>query len=159
MKTRSILFAAIICAACVNVSTRADSDAAWQKDCRLFVQRLADLAPKASGGDQFEKKEVLWDLTFKEVSKNKEGKEEVQFDLEPFGIKQKFFSGKPVMMGGFAPAPGTIEAWKKIKPDSKVKVKAVVANVFFASLTPDDNPNKSVPIAVVSMENVTPVQP
>ncbi len=134
------------------------ADTPWPQDCGAFVQTLAELAPKASGdntkgyGDKFKGKEVTWNLNFKEING-----ENLQFDLEPFGIKYVFFSGKPVMIG-FKPAPETSEGWKTITPGSQVKISGIIANVFFSTMTPGNNPGKQVPAALVSIENVKRIQ-
>ncbi len=130
----------------------------WQKDCSAFVQTMTDLASKTNGssiggyGDDFKGKEITWNLKFKEI----EG-ENLQFDLEPFGVKYVFFSGKPVMMG-FKSAPGTSEVWKTTTPGSQVKISGVVGNVIFIRMSPGNNPGKEVPAAVVTIENVKRVQ-
>lgn len=137
------------------------SNTSWQKDCGLFIQTLTDLAPKASKsgnggakyGDKFKNKTVEWDLTFKSISQSDKGEYQIDFDLEPFGIKYKFFSGKPVMMNHFKPATGTLEEWRNIKPDSKIKISAKVSDVFFVTSTPGDNPDMHVPVAVAIVED------
>lgn len=140
------------------------TDAAWGTDCGALVQALTDLIPKTSDdisgavADQFKNKAVAWKLNFKGIAKDKRGKDEsLLFDLESFGIRQKFFSGKPIMVG-FKPAGRTWDSWKTIAPGSQVSITAVLKSVFFATLTPGDNPGMHVRVAFVSVENVKLVQ-
>jgi hypothetical protein len=140
----------------------------WQIECGALVQALADLAPlEVIKTDQrfmgkenpIEKKyvgkQVIWELKFQSIEKDKSGKESLRFDLEPAGIRYRFFSGKPVMMS-LSSAAGTWESWAKIKQGSLVRITGQVGQIFFATMTPGDNPNRKIPVAIVMIENVKP---
>jgi hypothetical protein len=130
----------------------------WRQDCGLLVQALERVASKAEGdnnrgyGDQFKGEQVTCVLRFKSVSTNEKGEESLLFDLEPFGMRYEFFSGKPVMIG-FKPASGSSEMWRATPPGSEVRVSAVVGSVTFATLSPGNNPTKQVYIAAASLED------
>lgn len=155
MRPTSILLSIVMLSAWLACK----ADTAWQQDCGAFVQALSDLASKAKGNNegnydkQFEGKKVTWALTFREFGRNEKGEESLLFDLEPFGIRHKFFSGKPVMIG-FKPASGTSETWKATPPSSQVRISGIVADVVFAALSPGDNPTRQVSISAASVENV-----
>lgn len=135
------------------------NDTAWQKDCGAFVKTITEQASRAAGNntkgydDRFLKKEVMWELNFKEIKKNDNGEESLEFDLEKFGLLNKFFSGKPIMMS-FEPATGALEAFKNIKPGSLVKVSATVTHVSFMTMSPGDDPDKKIQGALVTIGNV-----
>jgi hypothetical protein len=134
------------------------NDSLWQKDCDEMIKKLTALAPleiKKTGEyeDQFINKKVVWKLNFEKTGKNNAGEKILDFDLEPFGIMYKFFSGKPVMMD-FKPAAGTLSAWKNIKSGSQVKVSGIVTAVSFVTMTPGDSPDRHVPAAIVFVEDV-----
>ncbi len=156
MKRTFIVSIVIVCS---QFLAGCQTDTAWRRDCGAFVQTLTDLAPKASVyntgrySDQFKGKEVTWNLTFKEIKQDAKGGEDLLFDLEPFGINHKFFSGKPVMMG-FKSAAGNSEVWKTTTPGSQVRISAVVADVRFLNVAPGNNPDSQSAIAVASLENV-----
>lgn len=134
-------------------------DTTWQKDCGAFVNTLTEQASKASGkntkgyDDRFVNKEVRWELNFKEIKKNNNGEESLEFDLERFGLLNKFFSGKPIMMS-FEPATGALEAFRNIKPGSLVKVSATVTHVSFMTMSPGDDPDRKIQGALVTIGNV-----
>lgn len=142
-----------------SLSSCNTNDTTWQKDCGALVNMLTELASKASGDntkgydDRFLKKEVIWELSFKEIKKDNNEKESLEFDLERFGILYNFFSGKPIMMS-FEPAPGTLETLKNTKPGSLVKISATVTHLSFMTMTPGDNPGRKIQGALVTLGNV-----
>jgi len=121
---------------------------------------MTDLASTAEGknddrgfGDQFKGQEVIWALRFESIRESDTGEESLVFDVGPCGIRHEFFSGNPVMLE-FKPAAGTSEIWKDTPSGSQLTISGVVTDVFFATMSPGDNPSKSVPIAAVSLEAV-----
>jgi hypothetical protein len=136
------------------------TDAAWETDFGALVQTLTDLIPKVPDHNQgvyaepFENKTVVWKLNFKGIVNVKKGKEKLlEFDLEPFGIRYKFFSGKPIMVH-FEPAAGTWDSWNTITPGSQVTIFAVLKVILFPTISPGDNPGRHVRIAFVSVTDV-----
>ena len=129
----------------------------WRQDFGALVTKLTALAPRTRGqiGDahteEFKEQAVTWKLSFKEA-KQDGGKLKLTFDLEPFGIRQKFFSGHPVM-AGFEAAAGSADDWKAIKPGSSVNISATLKKVFFFQMTPG-NSTQAYDVAMVSVEDV-----
>ena len=129
----------------------------WSKDFGVLVDELTTLAPKTRGqisdayGQEYKDKPITWKFAFKEVTQQG-NKTTLIFDLEPFGIRQRFFLGRPVM-AGFEAAADSIDDWKKVTPGSQVSVSGTLKGVFFANMTPG-NSDRSVDVAVVSVEGV-----
>jgi hypothetical protein len=155
----AILASIIILTACSSPSRESTSGNSWQQDCGAFAHDVTDLSSKTSGknagdlSDQFENKEVLWNLNFKGIKQEPRTGDTLDFDLEPCGIRQHFFSGKPVFMV-FKPAAGTLETWKTSTTGSPVKISAEVSSVHFITISSGGDPDKQVPGALVSLENV-----
>jgi hypothetical protein len=129
----------------------------WRQDFGALVTKLVALAPQTRGqvGDahteEFKEQAVSWKLSFKEA-KQDAGKLKLTFDLEPFGIRQQFFSGHPVL-AGFEAAAGTADDWKAIKPGSSVNISATLKKVIFFQMTPG-NSTRAYDAAMVSVEDV-----
>ncbi len=147
----------------VTFSSCNNDDTAWQKDCGAFVKTLTEQASKAAGkntknyDERFVNKEVIWEVNFKEIKKNSNGEESLEFDLEKFGLLNKFFSGSPIMMS-FEPAAGALEAFKNIKHASLVKISATVTHVSFMTMSPGDDPDRKIQGALVTIGNVKIIQ-
>jgi hypothetical protein len=166
----SVLMVLLMLSGCTSIGPKRSSEQQlrsfnsenWQTECGALVQALADLAPKevnkivgkeVTVDKQFMGKEVTWELDFMAFERDKNGKESLRFDLDPAGIRYRFFSGKPVMMS-FKPAAGTWDSWTAIKRGSRVRITGLVGQIFFATMTPSDNPSKHIPVAMATIENV-----
>ncbi len=128
----------------------------WRQDFGALVTKLTALAPRGRGqaGDaltqEFKEQAVTWKLSFKEAKQDGD-KLKLTFDLEPFGIRQQFFSGQPVM-AGFEAAAGSADDWKAIKPGTSVNISATLKKVFFFQMTPG-NSTRTYDAAMVSVED------
>lgn len=135
----------------------------WQTDFSVFARQVEKIRESKSNekpvdgstGPKFENKRVRWTLRFKAVTV-KADKGSVDFDLEPFGIKYKFFSGTRWILAGFEPARSSIPEWQKIKPGTLVTMEGISAQVFIATITPENGEPHVVAFATI--KEVSPVQ-
>jgi hypothetical protein len=87
----------------------------------------------------------------------KDDKVSVDFDLEPYGIKHKFFYGKRWVMVGFEADLSAIAEWQAIKPGQSVSFEGVCNTAIIGTITPADS---GVPHIVVftSISRVIPIR-
>jgi len=134
----------------------------WQSDFSVFASEVEKLRKTKQGetslesatGSRYENKQVKWTLTFKGISHNGD-KDTVDFDLEPFGIKYKFFSSTRLIMAGFEPSPAAVPGWKNMKPGTHVGFAGVCESVSMLTMTPAGGVPRVV--ALVTVSGVTPI--
>lgn len=135
----------------------------WQTDFSVFASQIEKLrkakgnekTPDLSTGPTYKNKRIQWSLNFKALSRNGD-KDSVDFDLEPFGIRYKFFSGTRLIMAGFQPAASALSEWQKIKAGAQVSFEGVCEQAILGTMTPGDGVPRVV--AFVTVSSVTPIK-
>ena len=80
-------------------------------------------------------KQVKWQLTFLGFREDS-GKQILDFDMNPFGIRQKAFSSERCVWVSLEPAATAIGDWKKIAKGTKVSVEGTLKSTTFFKLGP-----------------------
>lgn len=114
----------------------------WEDDCETFVSafdRDVRTSPSGSMSDMHDKtyagKQVKWQLTFLGL-REEGGKQILDFDMNPFGIRQKAFSSERCVWVAIEPATTAVSDWKKLEKGTKVWVEGTLKSTTFFKLGP-----------------------
>lgn len=154
---------ATMASATASTSPPGEISEKWQTDFSVFASQIEKFRKTKEGqssADSFpsttyENKRVRWTLMLKSVSHDGD-KDSIDFDLEPYGIKYKFFSGTRLILTGFQPAKTALPDWQKIKPGVRVTFEGICERVFFPTITPEGGVGRLV--AGVRVSDLTPVK-
>jgi hypothetical protein len=149
-----VVFLLLACAGCGR---------GWEQDPGLFVSTIAEAAHTNAGrlhNDRedapYKGKAVRWTLKFKQLVQGEKGPT-VEFDLEPLGIRQKFFESKYPVMLVFKPDPSAVAEWQRTPPGTVATFGGTIEGVLFVRMTPGDGPNVSYDVELASLQGVRPL--
>ncbi len=118
----------------------------WQTNFAVFVTQLEEIRKQRARtknmefgvGPKYENKRVRWRLPFKSVSQ-KDNKVTVDFNLEPYGIKYKFFYGTRWVMAAFGAEEAALTEWQAFKRGQMVAFEGVCDTASIMTIRPSDS--------------------